>query len=62
MNCLSYVKGSVNEGSIYYYQSEIFYKMKDIDNANVAIDKAISINDKKVYRDQKEKINKVAQQ
>ena len=55
---LPYVKGSVNEGSYHYYQSEIYFKMKDIDNANTAIDKALIINDKKVYRDQKEKINK----
>lgn len=58
---LQYVKGSVNEGSMYYYQSDIFYKMKDTDNANIAIDKALLVNDKKVYREQKEKINKPVQ-
>jgi hypothetical protein len=35
--------------------------MKDIDKANTSIDKALAIHDKKVYRDQKEKINKPQQ-
>jgi tetratricopeptide (TPR) repeat protein len=61
VQCLPLVKGSVNEASFYYYESEIFLRMRDIDNANTAIDNAISINDKKVYRDQKEKINKPQQ-
>jgi thioredoxin-related protein len=59
--CLPTVKGSINEGSFYYYQSEIYFRMKDIDKANTSIDKALAIHDKKVYRDQKEKINKPQQ-
>ncbi|MBV6477791.1 MAG: Thiol:disulfide interchange protein DsbD [Ignavibacteria bacterium] len=56
--CVDYVKGTVNEASTYYMMSELYFQNKDIKKAGEFIDKAISIYDKKSYRDQKEKINK----
>lgn len=56
--CLNYVKGSVNEGSVYYYLSEFYFRLGDKKKANEFIDKAIGIQDKKSFREQKEKINK----
>jgi thioredoxin-related protein len=55
--CLEWAKGSVNEGSAYYFQALFYYNLKDKDNANVAIDKAIQIRDAKVFKDLKGKIN-----
>ena len=55
--CLEYVKGSVNEGSVYYYLADLYFKTGNKENANTAIDKALIINDKKTYRELKEKIN-----
>lgn len=56
--CLNYVKGTVNEASVYYVMSDLYFQNKDLNKANECIDKSISIYDKKSYRDQKEKINK----
>jgi thioredoxin-related protein len=56
--CLSYVKGSVNEGSVYYLQALLYFNLKDKDNANTLIDKAMLIRDAKAFKELKEKINK----
>lgn len=56
--CMDYVKGTVNEASANYMMSELYFQNKDLKKANECIDKAISIYDKKSYRDHKEKINK----
>lgn len=55
--CYEFVKGSVNEGSLYYYYSDLYFRLKDIPKANEYIDKAIFMHDKKAYQDQKTKIN-----
>jgi thiol-disulfide isomerase/thioredoxin len=55
--CLNYVKGSINEASVYYYQATIYNKLGNKEKANEAIDKAIKIHNKKAFRDLKEKIN-----
>ncbi|MEP7146509.1 MAG: thioredoxin family protein, partial [bacterium] len=55
---LEYVKGTVNEASVYYVISDLQLQNKNIKKANESIDMAIKIYDKKAYRDQKEKINK----
>ncbi len=55
--CLNYVKGTVNEASVYYIMSDLYFQNKNINKANECIDKAISIYDKKTYQDQKAKIN-----
>ncbi|MCC6866575.1 MAG: thioredoxin fold domain-containing protein [Ignavibacteria bacterium] len=55
---LDYVSGSVNEGSSYYIQSKLYYNLKDYSKANESIDKAIKIFDRKLYREQKDKIEK----
>ncbi|MBL8008494.1 MAG: thioredoxin fold domain-containing protein [Ignavibacteria bacterium] len=60
--CITYVKGSVNEASAYYVMSELYFQNKNIKKANECIDKAISIYDKKAYRDQKARINKLEAQ
>lgn len=57
--CIEYVKGTVNEASAYFMMSELYLQNKNIKKANDCIDKSISIYDKKSYRDQKEKINKI---
>ena len=57
-NCLQYVKGTVNEASVYYIMSDLYLQNKNIDKANECIDMAIKIYDKKAYQDQKVKINK----
>ena len=57
--CVEFVKGSINEGSVYYYQSVFYNNLGDKDNANTAIDKAIVINSgSKKFKEQKENINK----
>lgn len=56
--CMDYVKGTVNEASAFYMMSELYFQNNDLKKANDCIDKAISIYDKKSYRDQKDKINK----
>ena len=56
--CMDYVKGSVNEGSVYFIEAVLYNNLKDKDNANICIDKAIQIRDAKAYRELKEKINK----
>lgn len=56
--CLSLVKGSINEGSVYYYQSEFYMRLGDFDNAIKAIDSALAIHNKKSYQEQKNKILK----
>jgi thioredoxin-related protein len=55
--CLEYVRGSVNEASVYYYISEIYNQLGEKQNANDAIDNAIKINPTKNFQKQKEKIN-----
>ncbi|MFA5404603.1 MAG: thioredoxin fold domain-containing protein [Ignavibacteria bacterium] len=55
--CLELAKGSVNEGSAYYFQAQFYYLLGDKENANIAIDKAIEIRDAKVFMDFKTKIN-----
>ena len=55
---LPYVTGSVNEASSYYIQSKLYYNLKDYNNALTSVDKALKIFDRKLYRDQKEKIQK----
>jgi thioredoxin-related protein len=55
---LQYVAGSVNEASSYYIQSKLYFNMKDFAKANESIDKALKIFDRKLYREQKEKIEK----
>jgi len=57
-DCLQYVKGTVNEASVNYIMSDLYFQNKNIKKANECIDKAIAIFDRKLYRDQKEKINK----
>ena len=56
---LEYLTGGIFEASPNNAKSELYYQMKDKDNALVYIDKALSIWDKKVYREQKEKIEKL---
>ncbi|MEO8665330.1 MAG: thioredoxin fold domain-containing protein [Ignavibacteria bacterium] len=56
--CLEYVRGTVNEASVYYIMSDLYLQSKNIKKANESIDMSIKIYDKKSYRDQKEKINK----
>ena len=55
---LPYVAGSVNEASSYYIQSRLYFNLKDYTNAMDAIDKALKIFDRKLYRDHKDKIQK----
>jgi thioredoxin-related protein len=55
--CMVFAKGSVNEGSVYYLQAIFYNNLKDKDNANTAIDKALQIRDAKAFRELKEKIN-----
>jgi thioredoxin-related protein len=55
--CLELAKGSVNEGSAYYFQSQFYYLLGDNENANISIDKAIEIRDAKAFKDFKNKIN-----
>ncbi len=55
--CLELSKGSVNEGSAYYFQAQFYLLLGDKENANIAIDKAIEIRDAKVFKDLKSKIN-----
>ncbi|MBM4157317.1 MAG: DUF255 domain-containing protein [Ignavibacteria bacterium] len=51
-------KGSVNEASIFYYISELYYQMKDYNNAKNNIEKALELRDTKAYKEQQEKIDK----
>lgn len=55
--CLEYVKGSINEASCYYYLSMLNYNLGNKVQANEYIDKAISIFNRKSFREFKEKIN-----
>ena len=55
--CLVIAKGSVNEGSAYYFQADFYFLLGDKENANIAIDKAIEIRDAKAFKDFKGKIN-----
>ena len=57
--CLTYVEGTVNEASAYYIMSDLYMQMKDYAKAGICIDKSIAIYDKKSYRDQKAKIDKL---
>ncbi|MDQ3019735.1 MAG: thioredoxin fold domain-containing protein [Bacteroidota bacterium] len=56
--CIPYVKGTVNEASVYYVMSDLYYQNKNLKKANECIDMAIKIYDKKSYQEQKIKINK----
>lgn len=56
--CLEYVGGTVNEASAYYLLSDLYFQKKNFEKANECIDKSLAIFDRKLYRDQKEKINK----
>ena len=56
--CLGYVKGSVNEASCYYYLSMLNLNLGNKTQALDYIDKAISIFDRKSFRELKDKINK----
>jgi thioredoxin-related protein len=58
-DAMLYVAGTVNEASAYYVRSELYYQLGDKENAIEAIDTAIMLYDKKVYREQKDKINGV---
>lgn len=55
---LTYISGSVNEASSYYIQSKLLFNMKEYSKANESIDKALKIFDRKLYRDQKDKVEK----
>jgi thioredoxin-related protein len=55
---LQYVAGSVNEASSYYIQSKLYFNLKDYAKAKDSIDKALKIFDRKLYREQKEKVEK----
>jgi thioredoxin-related protein len=59
---MPYVAGSVNEASAYYVKSELYYLLGDKAKANDAIDMSIKLYDKKVYREQKDKINGITQE
>jgi thioredoxin-related protein/uncharacterized protein YdcH (DUF465 family) len=56
--CLEYVKGGVNEASCNYYLAVFYLNLGDKKKANECIDKAITIFDRKSFREFKEKINK----
>lgn len=56
---LEYLTGGIFEASPNNVKSELYYQLKDKDNALVYVDKALSIWDKKVYREQKDKIEKL---
>ncbi len=58
-NALEYLTGGIFEASPNNTKSELYYQLKDKENALIYIDKALSIWDKKVYREQKEKIEKL---
>ncbi|MEO8512402.1 MAG: thioredoxin fold domain-containing protein [Ignavibacteria bacterium] len=55
---LPFIAGSVNEASSYYIQSKLYFNLKDYAKANESIDKALKIFDRKLYREQKEKVEK----
>lgn len=57
-NCLEYVKGSINEASCYYYLAVLNFNLGNKVQSNEYIDKAISIFNRKSFREFKEKINK----
>jgi len=51
-----YIGGSVNEANAQYILSELYYRLGNIEDAKSSIDKAIKINSKKLYTDQKKKL------
>ncbi len=55
---LPFVSGSVNEASSFYIQSRLFFNLKDYPAALESINKALKIFDRKLYREQKEAIEK----
>jgi len=59
--CAEFSKGSINEGSAYYYMASLYFRLGNKDKANDAIDKAISLRDNKNYRQLKSKINSTDQ-
>jgi thioredoxin-related protein len=59
---MPFVKGSVNEASGYYLQSNIYLTMKDYTKAMTSINNAIKIYDKKSYQDQKKKIESASKE
>jgi thioredoxin-related protein/Tfp pilus assembly protein PilF len=56
--CLPLAKGTVNEASAYYYLSNAYFKMGDKKAAGEMIDKAISINPTKKFKEFKESLKK----
>jgi len=55
---LKYVKGTVNEASAYYIKSRLLYNLKEYTQAKESIENALNIFNRKLYRDQKDKIEK----
>lgn len=55
---LPYVKGSTAEAANYYWQSVFYFNLKDYSKSLEAIDKAVRIFDAKLYKEQKEKVEK----
>ncbi len=55
---LPYVKGSTAEAANYYWQSVFYFTLKDYSKSLEAIDKAVKIFDAKLYKEQKEKVEK----
>lgn len=53
---LKYVAGSVNEASSYYIQSKLYFNLKEYSKALESVDKALKIFDRKLYREQKTKV------
>ena len=56
-NNIQFVKGTIHESSMYYYQASIYNTFGEKEKANDAINKALKIHDKKAFRDLKAKIN-----
>jgi tetratricopeptide (TPR) repeat protein len=56
-NNIHYVKGTIHESSMYYYQASIYNTFGEKEKANESIDKALKIHDKKPFRELKKKIN-----
>lgn len=55
---LPYVKGSTAEAANYYWQSVFYFNLKDYSKSLEAIDKAVKIFDAKLYKEQKERVEK----
>jgi tetratricopeptide (TPR) repeat protein len=55
---LPYISGTVNEASSYYIQSRIYSRLKQFPEALESINKALKIFDRKLYRDQRDAVEK----